>query len=82
MRRKASAPHPDRRRRPAARECREFVQVARLLEAAGVHVPRVLEVDFDAGFMLVTDLGTEPYLGAFNERQRAPPAPCAMRSTR
>src|SRR6202000_3109197 len=31
---------------------------------AGVHVPRVLEVDFDAGFMLVTDLGSAAYLGA------------------
>ena len=35
------------------------MQIAQLLEAAGVHVPRVLEVDFDAGFMLVTDLGTD-----------------------
>jgi N-acetylmuramate 1-kinase len=52
---------------PPPEKCREFVQVAGLLEAAGVHVPRVLEVDFDAGFMLVTDLGTEPYLTALNE---------------
>jgi N-acetylmuramate 1-kinase len=52
---------------PPPEKCREFVQVARLLEAAGVHVPRVLEVDFDAGFMLVTDLGNEPYLTALNE---------------
>jgi aminoglycoside/choline kinase family phosphotransferase len=52
---------------PPPEKCREFVQVARLLEAAGAHVPRVLEVDFDAGFMLVTDLGSEPYLTALNE---------------
>jgi aminoglycoside/choline kinase family phosphotransferase len=52
---------------PPPEKCREFVQVAQLLEGAGVHVPRVLEVDFDAGFMLVTDLGTEPYLTALNE---------------
>ncbi|CAB3757942.1 aminoglycoside phosphotransferase family protein [Paraburkholderia humisilvae] len=52
---------------PPPEKCREFVQVAGLLEAAGVHVPRVLEADFDAGFMLVTDLGTEPYLSALNE---------------
>ena len=45
-------------------KCREFVQVAQLLSDAGVHVPRVLEVDFDAGFMLVTDLGTTSYLNA------------------
>ncbi|CAB3750863.1 aminoglycoside phosphotransferase family protein [Paraburkholderia solisilvae] len=52
---------------PPPEKCREFVQVAGLLEAAGVHVPRVLEADFDAGFMLVTDLGTKPYLTALNE---------------
>ncbi len=49
---------------PPPEKCREFVQVAQLLEAAGVHVPRVLEVDLDAGFMLVTDLGTASYLRA------------------
>jgi aminoglycoside/choline kinase family phosphotransferase len=49
---------------PPPEKCREFAQIAQLLGAAGVHVPRVLEVDFDAGFMLVTDLGTDSYLGA------------------
>jgi aminoglycoside/choline kinase family phosphotransferase len=43
---------------PPPEKCREFVQVAQLLADAGVHVPAVLEVDFAAGFMLVTDLGT------------------------
>jgi aminoglycoside/choline kinase family phosphotransferase len=52
---------------PPPEKCREFVQVAHLLADAGVHVPRVLEVDFDAGFMLVTDLGTQSYLGALKE---------------
>lgn len=55
---------------PPPEKCREFVQIAQLLDAAGVHVPGVLEVDFDAGFMLVTDLGTESYLGALNEAQK------------
>ncbi len=54
---------------PPPEKCREFVQVAQLLGAANVHVPRVLEVDFDAGFMLVTDLGTDSYLGALIEAQ-------------
>lgn len=52
---------------PPPEKCREFVQVAQLLEAAGVHVPRVLEVDLDAGLMLVTDLGTAPYLKALTD---------------
>ncbi|MGH8780930.1 aminoglycoside phosphotransferase family protein [Paraburkholderia sp.] len=52
---------------PPPEKCREFVQVAGLLADAGVHVPRVLEADFDAGFMLVTDLGTESYLHALRD---------------
>ena len=55
---------------PPPEKCREFVQVAQLLDAADVHVPRVLEVDFDAGFMLVTDLGTASYLGALAGAQQ------------
>ncbi|WP_322105714.1 aminoglycoside phosphotransferase family protein [Paraburkholderia sp. J41] len=57
---------------PPPEKCREFAQIAALLEAAGVHVPRVLEVDFDAGFMLVTDLGTAPYLQALEEAGPGP----------
>jgi aminoglycoside/choline kinase family phosphotransferase len=49
---------------PPPEKCREFVQVAQLLSAAGVNVPKVLEVDFEAGLMLVTDLGTHAYLNA------------------
>jgi N-acetylmuramate 1-kinase len=56
---------------PPPEKCREFVQVAQLLAAAEVHVPRVLEVDFEAGFMLVTDLGTASYLAALTEAQNA-----------
>ena len=52
---------------PPPEKSREFAQIAQMLEAAGVHVPRVLEADFDAGFMLVTDLGTAPYLKTLQE---------------
>ncbi|HEY1610041.1 MAG TPA: phosphotransferase [Paraburkholderia sp.] len=52
---------------PPPEKCREFAQIAQLLANAGVHVPRVLEVDFDAGLMLVTDLGTNAYLAALTE---------------
>src|ERR1700761_4967378 len=54
---------------PPPEKCREFAQLAQLLEAADVHAPRVLEVDFEAGFMLVTDLGTASYLSALTEAQ-------------
>lgn len=59
---------------PPPEKCREFAQIAQLLDAAGVHVPKVLEHDFDAGFMLVTDLGTRPYISALD-----PAAPAAAR---
>src|SRR5260370_11690053 len=47
---------------PPPEKCREFVQVAGLLRDAGRHVRQSLETDFDAGFMLVTELGTTTYL--------------------
>jgi N-acetylmuramate 1-kinase len=52
---------------PPPEKCREFVQMAGLLHAAGVYVPRVLEVDFEQGLMLVTDLGTHSYLSALTQ---------------
>ena len=57
---------------PPPEKCREFVQVAGLLEAASVHVPKILEADFDAGFMLVTDLGTTTYISALDEKNARP----------
>jgi N-acetylmuramate 1-kinase len=66
---------------PPPEKCREFVQIAQLLLDAGVHVPRVLEVDFDAGFMLVTDLGTHSYLGALSNAQTQADASEAIAAT-
>ncbi|MFM0052025.1 aminoglycoside phosphotransferase family protein [Caballeronia grimmiae] len=57
---------------PPPEKCCEFVQVAGLLEAASVHVPKILEADFDAGFMLVTDLGTTTYISALDEKNARP----------
>jgi hypothetical protein len=47
---------------PPPEKCREFAEIAGLLAQAAVHVPRVLECDLEQGFMLVTDLGTKPYI--------------------
>ena len=57
---------------PPPEKCREFVQVAGLLRDAGVHVPQILAADFDAGFMLVTDLGTTTYLSVLDEKNARP----------
>ncbi len=60
---------------PPPEKCREFAAVAKMLADAGVHVPQVLECDFDAGFMLLTDLGTRPYIAELdsNDTVRAKP---------
>ena len=47
---------------PEKEDCRPFVHVARLLREAGVHAPQVHAQDLDAGFLLLSDLGTRPYL--------------------
>jgi aminoglycoside/choline kinase family phosphotransferase len=60
---------------PPPEKCREFAQIAEMLAEAGVHAPRVLESDLDAGFMLVTDLGTRTYIAEMDpsDTMRAKP---------
>jgi N-acetylmuramate 1-kinase len=60
---------------PPPEKCREFADVARLLAAADVHVPRVLECDLDRGFMLLTDLGTKPYISTLDSSDTASARP-------
>lgn len=53
---------------PAPEEdCRPFVHVAALFDAAGAHVPRVIGQDLERGFLLLTDLGNTTYLSALND---------------
>ena len=49
---------------PQRENSRAFVHVARLLRAAGLNAPQILAHDLELGFLLVTDLGTTPYLTA------------------
>jgi N-acetylmuramate 1-kinase len=53
---------------PPQEDVRPFVQVAQLIERAGLNAPRVLAQDVDRGFLLLTDLGSRLYL---NELQQA-----------
>ncbi len=50
-----------------------WLRVARILAAAGVHVPPVLAVDAEQGFVLIGDLGRHHYLEALG--QGADPGP-------
>jgi aminoglycoside/choline kinase family phosphotransferase len=52
---------------PEKEDCRPFVRVAGLLHEAGVHAPKVHAQDMDAGFLLLSDLGTRTYLAELNE---------------
>ena len=44
---------------PPQEDCRPFVAVAEGLLASGVNVPRVIAVDYDLGFMVLSDLGDD-----------------------
>ena len=44
-----------------------WLMVARILAAAGVHVPPVIAVDAEQGFVLIGDLGRQHYLEAIGE---------------
>ncbi|MGE4241575.1 aminoglycoside phosphotransferase family protein [Ramlibacter sp.] len=44
---------------PDKENCAPFVKVARMMDDAGLNVPRVLEWDEALGFMLLDDLGTQ-----------------------
>ena len=56
---------------PPQEDVRPFVQVAQFIRDAGLNGPQVLENDAQQGFLLLSDLGTELYLGAL---QSASPA--------
>lgn len=54
---------------PDKENCHPFVHVARLMEEAGLHAPRILEWDESNGFMLLTDLGNATMMSALDPEQ-------------
>jgi aminoglycoside/choline kinase family phosphotransferase len=49
---------------PEREDSRPFVRVAGLLREAGLNAPEVIAQDLAQGFLLLTDLGTTPYIEA------------------
>ncbi len=49
---------------PEHEDCRAFLHVDQLFEAAGTHVPHIYAFDLNQGFMLLSDLGNATYLQA------------------
>jgi aminoglycoside/choline kinase family phosphotransferase len=52
---------------PEREDSRPFLHVDRLLREAGLNAPEVIAHDLAQGFLLLTDLGTRPYLAALRE---------------
>ncbi len=52
---------------PAREDSRPFVKVAEKLLGAGLHAPRLYEIDLDAGFLLLEDLGSTLYADVLDE---------------
>jgi aminoglycoside/choline kinase family phosphotransferase len=55
---------------PAHEDIGPYLRVSQLLKGVGVHVPAVHAVDERRGFVLLEDLGSEPYLAALQDRSR------------
>ncbi len=54
---------------PEKENCQPFVNVATLMEAAGLNVPRVLAWQQEQGFMLLSDLGHQTMMQVINPQQ-------------
>lgn len=53
---------------PGREDCAPWLRVQCHLLEAGVHVPEVLALDLEHGFLLISDLGNTPYLAALQRR--------------
>jgi len=52
---------------PEQEDCRPFVAISQAIIDAGLHVPQVLKKNLEQGFLLLTDLGDQQYLGVLNQ---------------
>jgi len=57
---------------PDKEDCAQFIKVADLLHAAGLHAPEIQARDLSQGFLLLSDLGTRTYLDVLNNDNAAP----------
>ena len=52
---------------PEKEDCRPFLQVTELLRDVGVNAPNIIAMDMQQGFLLLDDLGSQPYLDNLTE---------------
>ena len=55
---------------PEQEDCLPFIRVAGYLESMQLNAPRILEANLDAGFLLLTDLGSTQYLDELQEEPK------------
>jgi len=48
---------------PPEEDCLPFIRIAGYLESMQLNAPRILEADLENGFLLLSDLGSEQFLG-------------------
>ncbi|MEK9803407.1 MAG: phosphotransferase [Curvibacter sp.] len=65
---------------PDKENCRPFVQVAGLMQAAGLNVPQILAWDEAQGFMLLSDLGGQTMMQALDKTQAPANLPLYLRA--
>ena len=53
---------------PQQEDCTPFLQVAEILAATGVHVPKIVAQNLEQGFLLLSDLGNTTFLQALNDQ--------------
>jgi len=53
---------------PQQEDCTPFIQIAEILAATGVHVPKIVAQNLDQGFLLLSDLGDTTFLQALNNQ--------------
>lgn len=53
---------------PDKEDCRPFIAIAQALRELGLNAPEILGQDLDRGLLLLTDLGSRPYLAELDAR--------------
>ena len=51
---------------PEKEDCTAFIDITQRLLDADVHAPKIIRQDLSQGFLLLEDLGSEPYLDSLN----------------
>ena len=54
---------------PDKEDCKPFIHVSRLLRGVGVNAPELFKENNEQGFLLLSDLGDQPYLDHLSNAQ-------------